>query len=440
MLRFRRRGAWLLPASLALVALCLSTARATQRRSPPNYDIAFATDRDGNFEIYLMADDGSNVRRLTNNTFGDMSAAWFPNGQDLVFASNRDGAWRLYLMRADGTQQRPLPGSRPTDFDPAVSPKGDLIAFETQRAGQEDIYVIPARGGTARRLAATHADESNVAWSPTGDRLAFQRQDRDGLHIYVVNAAGGRPRRATAGRVADAYPVWTVTRQRAHQRIVFSRTDSGITDFFRVKPSDKPRDRTPAARYRSESGVELQPAFARDARLAYTLQRGENDLDVYTSEHGNLTANSPGDDFQPEWRPVAAPREATGVPTLRIASPSCTWDGGDGIDFHTGGTGEDILCGHGGNDTLHGSSANDTVSGGSGEDHVYGDTADDVVKGGLDRDRLYGNDGADTLKAIEDPARRDCVYGGRGHDVAFLSPGLDNRPPCHGRFRIEVKP
>ena len=42
------------------------------------FKIAFASERDGNFEIYLMDVDGSNQKRLTNNNADDGSPAWSP--------------------------------------------------------------------------------------------------------------------------------------------------------------------------------------------------------------------------------------------------------------------------------------------------------------------------------------------------------------------------
>jgi len=60
--------------------------------------IAFASDRDGDFEIYTMASSGSNVRQLTNNRFDDLHPAWSPNGARIAFVSDRDGGYAIYTM------------------------------------------------------------------------------------------------------------------------------------------------------------------------------------------------------------------------------------------------------------------------------------------------------------------------------------------------------
>jgi Tol biopolymer transport system component len=54
-------------------------------------------------EIYSANADGTNVVRLTDNTFDDRAPAWSPDGQRIAFASTRDGNYELYSMRFDGS-------------------------------------------------------------------------------------------------------------------------------------------------------------------------------------------------------------------------------------------------------------------------------------------------------------------------------------------------
>ncbi len=74
------------------------------RVSPDGKHITFASDRDGNWEIYVMNSDGSNVRRLTNNPATDDAPTWSPDGRQLAFASDRDGDFEIYILNVnDGT-------------------------------------------------------------------------------------------------------------------------------------------------------------------------------------------------------------------------------------------------------------------------------------------------------------------------------------------------
>ncbi|NJP05741.1 MAG: hypothetical protein HC837_09030 [Chloroflexaceae bacterium] len=65
--------------------------------------IAFHSNRDGNFEIYIMRPDGSEQRNVTNHPANDAFPAWSPDGSQLVFASDRDTSFDLYTMQADGS-------------------------------------------------------------------------------------------------------------------------------------------------------------------------------------------------------------------------------------------------------------------------------------------------------------------------------------------------
>ena len=79
--------------------------------SPDGKQIAFMSDRDGNFEIYVMNIDGSNQKRLTNSAIGDWYPSWSPDGSQIIF-SNAGGKDRkernIYVMDADGTGKRKL--------------------------------------------------------------------------------------------------------------------------------------------------------------------------------------------------------------------------------------------------------------------------------------------------------------------------------------------
>jgi TolB protein len=78
-----------------------------QDTAPAGYGpkIAFMSDRDGNWEIYVVNDDGSGLKRLTNNGSHDGLPTWSPDGKAIAFVSNRDGAWAVWVMSPDGSNQ-----------------------------------------------------------------------------------------------------------------------------------------------------------------------------------------------------------------------------------------------------------------------------------------------------------------------------------------------
>jgi TolB protein len=69
----------------------------------PGGRIAFTSDRDGNFEIYVMNADGTALTRLTDAP-DNFLPSWSPSGKQIAFTSNRDGNNEIYIVNADGTR------------------------------------------------------------------------------------------------------------------------------------------------------------------------------------------------------------------------------------------------------------------------------------------------------------------------------------------------
>jgi Tol biopolymer transport system component len=108
--------------------------------------IAFASNRDGNTEVYVMGADGSNPVNLTQNAAYDDSPAWSPDGTRIAFASYRDGNWEVYVMGADGSNPVNLTQNSATDYVTAWSPDGTRLAFASTRDGNYEVYRMGADG------------------------------------------------------------------------------------------------------------------------------------------------------------------------------------------------------------------------------------------------------------------------------------------------------
>ena len=110
--------------------------------SPDDKQIAFASKRDGIFQIYATNADGSNVRRLTKHNSEDSSPAWAPDGASIAYSSaTADDRRGLFIMAADGSDQHGLAHSKHQDFCfPAWSLDGKTLAFTAlNRLGSQGI-------------------------------------------------------------------------------------------------------------------------------------------------------------------------------------------------------------------------------------------------------------------------------------------------------------
>ena len=88
--------------------LVLAAVGAVAQESTDGTKIAFVSNRDGNYEIYVMNSDGTGQTRLTHDPGEDTWPVWSPDGRRIAFASDRDGNYEIYVMNADGTNQTRL--------------------------------------------------------------------------------------------------------------------------------------------------------------------------------------------------------------------------------------------------------------------------------------------------------------------------------------------
>jgi len=218
--------------------------------------IAFQSNRDGNFEIYTMREDGSGQMRLTDNKANDISPAWSPDGSRIAFASDRDGAWDIYTMKPDGSDLRQLTKGQGSNTAPSWTPGGRRIVFiSTRDAVHGDVYAMDSDGEDVQRVSSdslvkdtpvmteegahilvtlnmkgrfaiaafsvagkkftiltpSESNNQTPALSPDGREILFTT-DRDGSDkVYSMSVTGGDVTRRTFGTADERTPSWTST-------------------------------------------------------------------------------------------------------------------------------------------------------------------------------------------------------------------------------------
>jgi hypothetical protein len=151
--------------------------------------VVFASNRDGNYEIYKMAVDGSQLTRLTLNGADDVKPAWSPDGTKIAFESYRDGQAEIYVMNADGSSQIRLTASPDFDGMPTWSPDGQLIAFSSRRTGGYRIYTMDSATGANQIQRSTTPYSILPAWSPDGNVVVYttDRNNDEWLDIGLLD-------------------------------------------------------------------------------------------------------------------------------------------------------------------------------------------------------------------------------------------------------------
>lgn len=157
--------------------------------------IAFASNRSGNWEIWLMDWDGSNQRQITRHGALSILPSWSPDNERMVYTSFVRGTSDMYIINRRGGGRTRINSGLALNTSATFSPVGNDIAFVGSVRGNPDIYLIKDDGSNVRRLTTTSSIESTPEWSPNGRQIAFTSGRSGTPQIYVMDAEGTNVRR-----------------------------------------------------------------------------------------------------------------------------------------------------------------------------------------------------------------------------------------------------
>jgi serine/threonine protein kinase/Tol biopolymer transport system component len=279
--------------------------------------IAFASQRTGTPQIYIINADGSDLHPITNIPAGACQPSWAPGGSRLVLTSpcqHNTDSYRessLYLINADGSDLTPLVTTPGGDFDPAWSPDGKRIAFTSLRDGHKEIYILDLETSKVTRLTLSDTDEENSQpnWSPFSNQIVFVKKRFGALQIWTMTDAGQNAEQVVrSGQTLwDYFPVWSPD----GQYILFNQLQintGALPWLMQIRYED--RATQPASRLKLGVLGAQKVSYSADGfwMLYEAVDNGDN-TDVYYMTASGATrtrlTTDPKDDFDPVWRPIA---------------------------------------------------------------------------------------------------------------------------------------
>lgn len=201
--------------------------------SPDGRSVAFVSNRDGQFDIYVGLVTGGNLVRITNDLYLKMHPRWSPDGTKIAYARlNEDGLSDIWIVPALGGSPRKIV----TDADdPAWSPDGRTFAYANLVTNT--LWTCDATGGNARPLTQQEErflSHRQPAFSRDGRQVAFVRRIRAAGAPYgeldVVDVATGKARQLTEDRASALSPAWSPD----GQFIYFASSRGGATNIWRI--------------------------------------------------------------------------------------------------------------------------------------------------------------------------------------------------------------
>jgi TolB protein len=145
--------------------------------SPDGSQVAFASRRDGQWDLYLLQFVTDRLERLTDTPGYEGHPTWAPDGQRLAYEASSGEDFDVWILALSGDEPAYQLTTHPAnDTSPVWGPSGNRIAFVSDRDGESDIFVadLGENAATFQNMTETpQVKESDPAFDPTGMWLAY---------------------------------------------------------------------------------------------------------------------------------------------------------------------------------------------------------------------------------------------------------------------------
>jgi TolB protein len=256
--------------------------------------IGFASNRTGNFEIWLMDWDGANQRQITRHNALSILPSWSADNERMVYTSFARGTSDMYIINRRGGARTRVPTGLNLNTSATFSPMSNDIAFVGSVAGNPDIYLVKDDGTNLRRLTHDSSIESTPEWSPNGRQISFTSGRSGSPQIYTMDAEGSNIQRISFEGEWNDDATWSPD----GSQIAYT---SRVNGRFQIRIADL-ANRT--SRILAGEGSNEQPAWSPDGKWIAFQSNRSGRWQIYRMRvDGNdlLQLTFDGENKDPDW-------------------------------------------------------------------------------------------------------------------------------------------
>ena len=171
------------------------------------------------YELYLIDSEGNELKRLTKNAYYDNDPCFSPDGKQIIFRSRRPWVDELWIMDDNGENVRqlthyPVKDSTAGDFHyhagpPFWEPNRNVITFMSYQNFNYDIFEMNPDGTDLKPLISGPFNEGWHSWSSDGQYMAYDGTNINGNYdIYLLEYKSQKIHRLTHDEQFEQAPIF----------------------------------------------------------------------------------------------------------------------------------------------------------------------------------------------------------------------------------------
>ncbi len=178
--------------------------------SPDGSQLAY-TDASANVAQIAVRDmTTGDVRLVTDSNTNNYLPHWSADGEEIVVTAGGD---IITITQATGDMSAPLVVGDGWETDPDWSPDGRYVLYTTGAIGADDLYVVYMNTGEIFQITDATMDEIDPTWSPDSKQIAFAGDENDdGAYDLFIMTRDGTNHQQLTDRYDNRAPSWGILR------------------------------------------------------------------------------------------------------------------------------------------------------------------------------------------------------------------------------------